>query len=198
LLPDFIVVPAPAAEAQFLFDDVFAILVNPDLALAGFHLALGVPDLPIRCGLFNLAVIVPDHSILTTRQCQYGEYNQYSFFHDDNLRSAAVAAIVKGCLGSEPLTASVEFTIMLLVPVAFSHHDINRPGTTMVFLGRMKRQDIVQLGKPFGEVAFELGNTVGIALALAMKNDDRTQAVAHTIANEPEHFTSGLFYRHPV
>jgi hypothetical protein len=68
----------------------------------------------------------------------------------------------------------------------------------MVFLGRMKGQDIVQLRQPFGEVAFQLGNTIGIALAFAMENDDRAQTVANTIANEPENLTPGLLYRHPV
>ena len=87
---------------------------------------------------------------------------------------------------------------MLLIPVTLSHHDINSPRTTMVFLGRMKGQDIVQLRQPFGEVAFQLGDTIRITLALAMKNDDRPQAIAHAITDEPEDFATGLLNGHTV
>jgi hypothetical protein len=92
----------------------------------------------------------------------------------------------------------MEFTIMLLIPVTLSHHDINSPRTTMVFLGRMKGQDIVQLRQPFGEVAFQLGDTIRITLALAMKNDDGPQAIAHAITDEPEDFATGLLNGHTV
>jgi hypothetical protein len=35
----------------------------------------------------------PD-SILATRQRQHGQYSYCNFFHDDNLRSAAMAALI--------------------------------------------------------------------------------------------------------
>ena len=35
-----------------LFNDFFAVLVDPDLAFPGFHLSVGIPDFPALGGFF--------------------------------------------------------------------------------------------------------------------------------------------------
>jgi hypothetical protein len=92
----------------------------------------------------------------------------------------------------------VNLTVTLFVAVALADHDIDGAGAAMALLGRMKRQHIFQLWQPFGQMALELGDTVGVTLSLAVENNDGSKSIAHAIINEAEYIPTRFFNGHPV
>lgn len=86
----------------------------------------------------------------------------------------------------------MDLPVVLLFPLAFSHHDIDSTGSTMVFLGRMERQHIGELRQPFSEIALELGHTVRITFSLTVKDNNGPQPVPDTITNKPEYIPARL------
>jgi hypothetical protein len=92
----------------------------------------------------------------------------------------------------------VPLTVSLFLKITLSDHDIDGACATVVTLGRMERQYRFKLGQPFCEVAFELGNAVGVALPFAMKDQHGTNAVAQAVLNKPEELAASLLHRHSM